>query len=542
MLTIRASKNEWQVHGLYLFSLNLNKTRLLPPAAWRPNMEGFVSDQENGDDVLRISLRKLLPRAKFFGGDDLTLSRLVSQPNEIQPGDALVILAECADPLAFACQAMARGACGIITEQLLPVPLVQCIVRDSGRTASKICNQLNENPASELLTIGVVGSSGKTTTALMVAAITRAAGFRTAYETDLGRGDGVVQSVPESRLTGPCQVSEFLTDARDAGSKVVVLELSDDFVRSSHFPLMNFDIVVLVGNNVSVRDPGQPSVLDLALHQVREGGIVVVNGDCRESLAASDRAGIPVLSYGMRNDVNVSAKIFEQHPGETTLMVTTGDVTAVMETPFTGPSMAASQLAALTVGMLMELPIHRAIDAITKIRTIPGRMQRVSHWDQASVVIDKSDNADRLGNSLRSLRRERCGGKLWVVASLGDNLSAPESAAMGRLAERYADFVIVTADEQGREPFLQKAHCWLDGVDKVSSPRLIADQKTAILWAMTQAKSGDTVLLTGRWKSESPEHQRRDIEAAIRLLGDVSREEHEAEPTILPHPSLYKSA
>lgn len=502
-------------------------------------MEG----KKNNCALTGVSLRKLFPRGKFFGGDDVLVSRVATDPAACQPGDLLAILGDCTDPMAAGCEAMARGAAGLLTEQLLPVPLTQCIVPDVGRAAAKLCDALYDSPSRSMLMIGVVGADGKTATSLLIAAMLRGAGHRTAYETDLGSCDGVVQSVAERRADSITSVSEFLADARDSGCAAAVVELSNAWVRSPVIRSISFDVIVLTGGKASSDDAVLAGSMDLALERLREDGVAIVNGDSPAAVAAADRAGVPTLTHALRRDADVSAKIFEQQPGATTLMVSAGDTTAMMETSLTGAALASNQLAAVTFGLLIELPLHRAIETATRVTSLPGRMQRLADYGSASVVLDAVGSASRLGQTLRSLRRERCGGKLWVVAAVPAGVPGSEAAACGRMAERYADHVILTSGAEGKGKFLAQTHEWLDGVDRVGAPRLVADRAAAIEWAIGQASAKDTILIAGGWPADSPALERAAIEADVKIVTEHRRRrDAEESPMILPHPAVQAGA
>jgi UDP-N-acetylmuramoyl-L-alanyl-D-glutamate--2,6-diaminopimelate ligase len=459
---------------------------------------------------------------------------------------------------------LARGAAGLLTEEILPVPLPQCVVSNADRAAAKLADALHGNPAEDLLIVGVVGAGGKTTTALLTAAMLRGLGQRTAYDTDLGSCDGVIQSAADSRQLGVLETSEFLADARDAGSAAVVLELSDDYLHSAGFRNLALDVLILTGGKQTPEDAGVACGLDLALEQLREGGVAIVNADSRAAMAAADRAGVPLLTYGLRGEANVSAKIFDQQPGETTLMVTTGDVTATMETGLTGPLMANNQLAAIAVGMLMQSPLHESIAALAKVRHIPGRLQRIGGWPTPAVMLDSCGSPQRLRGLLRGLRRERGAGRLWVVAAVGEGADSVDLAATGAVAEKYADRTIVTSASPTKAGFLSAAHDWLDGVKQPGKPRLIANRAAAIAWAIEQAGPADTIVVAGGWCSDAPALERSALaceeemirellqaraekpqpaQQATRSSGQQSGKQRGQQraaglPVILPHPAL----
>lgn len=489
-----------------------------------------------------VSLRNLLPGSRFVGSEDLHVFRVVSDAETCLPGDLFAILPDCEDPTEAGCQALARGAGGLLTEQLLPVPLPQCIVQDVDRAAAVVSDELFQKPADELLMVGIVGGDGKTTTALLVANLLRSQGIRTAYETDLGSCDGVIQTALQKRPGSVSATCEFLADARDAGATVAVLELSESLVRSAAFDHLNFDVLILTGGAGKRPSDGLAiTTEDIALERLRDGGAAIVNADCPASLAAADRAAVPTLTFGMRNEANITAKVFDQQPGETTLLVTAGDVTAVMESALTGPAMAMCQLAAVTAGLLMEFPLHQAIQSVVSLRQIPGRMQRIAEYGKPTVILDVCGSAKRLAAILRGLRRERNGGKLWVVASLECHMSSVDISAMGRVSEKYADETIVTVGESDKSDFLRVAHEWLDGVAKPQGPRLIADRQAAVDWALKNAKPQDIVLVAGGWGFDGPAKHRQRLDAdcsAIRERLDETSDFRADEPIILPFSSV----
>ncbi len=61
-------------------------------------------------------------------------------------------------------EAVRRGAAALVAERLMPVSVPQCLVESTPIAYGKICQALVGNPTQRMLTIGVVGTHGKTTT------------------------------------------------------------------------------------------------------------------------------------------------------------------------------------------------------------------------------------------------------------------------------------------------------------------------------------------------------------------------------------------
>ena len=86
--------------------------------------------------------------------------------------------------------AQSHGALGILTEQYLPTSLPQCIVDNVGDAFAQLAMKLAGNPCEKILTIGVVGTHGKTTAGLMIASMLKRIGKTVAYHTSLGASTG----------------------------------------------------------------------------------------------------------------------------------------------------------------------------------------------------------------------------------------------------------------------------------------------------------------------------------------------------------------
>lgn len=483
-----------------------------------------------------VSLRELFPRARFVGGDDIFAAGISRDPSACVEGHVVVIDCETPSPTEAAAMAMARGAAGIVCEQLLPCPLPQCIVTDCHHAVAIVADAVAGQPAKDVFTVGIVGTSGKTTTAILATKVLRAAGLRTGFYTNLGDSDGIVEATPNELINDAPGFSAWMSDARDAGCGVAVIELSEAMLRSHAVDAVAIDLLVITSNVQSTSEFG-PSVLELALERLSPAGLVLVSADSPQAVRRVDDAGARRVTYGLRRQADISAKIFEQVAGQTTLLVTANDCTAAMETSLTGPAMAANQLAAVAVGLLTEMPLENAIEEVSRVRGIPGRNQRFAELGSATVVLDTAGNSHRMSETLRGLRRERGNGQLWCIASVEPGTDEGTCAGIGASAQRFSDHVILTSSRGDKANFLQRAHAMLDGVADVARPRLVADRDTAIRWVMQRAAPDDIIVIAGGFATENPAAHRRALQADEATIREARKEQPQANeemPSTIP--------
>ncbi len=470
------------------------------------------------DPIATVSLRQLFHTATFFQCHDVVARDLALLPDDLMPGAVGVFRSGEHDPIEYAAKALANGAAAILTDQMLPCPLPQVIVGDVDLAACELVNELTGHPSERLLMIGVVGSAGKTTTALMVAGVLRAMGIRTAYETDLGSSDGIVQSTDQQPLSNGATLIQRFADATDASCGAAVIEFSSE-VAATHAGVM-FDLLIVTGAGDSNEKHFGPDPLTIALEYLAQDGVVVVPADHPKLVRRVDDAGHKRLTYGMRREADLSAKVFDHQPSETTLMVSCGDETAMMETKHCGEAMAMNQLAAIAVAMLLETALVDAIESVSRLPLIPGRMQWITGFENAGIVLDAGADSSRIATTLRTLRQQRCGGKLWCVMTLEQSHGRDGSLAVcGRLIERYADRVVLTSTDDSKPTFLQTAHCLLDGFREVTVARLVADRQRAIQWAVQHAAPNDTILVLGGLEAATAHDRRSRIHSLEKLIG-----------------------
>ncbi len=463
------------------------------------------------------SLRGLLPSAKFFAGNDVTFGEIADSAATASKGQLVVYRIGQDCPIQLVADAMARGAAGILTEQVLPCPLPQCVVGDVDLAVAEIRSHQLGRPDRKLLTVGVTGSAGKTSTTLLITSLLRASGIRTAYLCDLGDSDGVVQSTGDQTLATGTRLVEHLGDSVDAQCRAAIVEVSEDQARHGHYDSVQFDILVVSGS-ASGQDDFGPSGLQCLLDRVAAEGVVIASSDDKRACRAIREHGCRLLTYGVDRYGDVSVKVIEQSGGMSTLLLSHDNTTAAMETTLCGHAMAANHAAAAMVGLLIALPLETIAEQLGSLREIPGRGQRLAGAGRATVVMEAGGSPDRVLSALHSCRSMKASGQLWCVLALDGQTSPENLARYGTLMERFADQAIVTSRPEAQREFLSESHHLLDGVTHCVAFRLVANQKRALQWAMSQAKPADTVLVITGQKGQPARQQRSEIEAVKRWL------------------------
>jgi UDP-N-acetylmuramoyl-L-alanyl-D-glutamate--2,6-diaminopimelate ligase len=233
--------------------------------------------------------------------------------------------------------------------------------------------------------------------------------------------------------------------------------------------------------------------------------------------------------------------MIDQSGGMTTLMVTHRDTTAIMETALCGAAMAANHAAATMVGTLLDLKLPQIVESLSKLRSVPGRGERMQSLDQADVIVDVAGSPERSAAALRTARSMKGGGRLWCILAIDGAEDSQRLAQYGGLIERFATDGILTSARDTQSSFLKASHAVLDGVQKCAAMRLVADHERAIHWAVREAKPTDTILILGGIGGTTAYEKRSRLQTIARWVAEAREADSDAkEQKATPSLSIFQ--
>ncbi len=513
------------------------------------------------------SLAELLPNSRFFSGTDIHFHSIADTVGTCEAGQLVVYRIGLDCPESLICDALARGAAGILTEQILPVPLPQCIVPDTDRALSEIAAQKSvadsgTRPDQRLLTIGIVGENGKGTTAHCLATILRDIPCRVAYQTDLGHSDGIATDVSEQIQRTGVSLMQHLSDSADAGAAVSVFELDSNVLRCGGYDDIGLDVLVVTPGGFVKTDFG-PSAVQCAMECVRPDGVVVVGSDNRRGVAVTRAAGRSLLTYGVDTNADVSLRTLGVQDGVLTGMLRHEMNSALMESSLGQGVFTESLVAAAAVGIATNNPLVQIAESLSRLRELPGRCQAIASDDWNVAVASPKMSLDVAGSpqrmefvlnalgkqtearpdaviSMNSVVRARSfrKAKVWCVLAVSTHDDDAALAHYGRLFETMADQCVLTCAPDSKERFLSLSHSVLDGVKECAAIRLVADQDRAIAWAAHAASPDDTIVVLGGVNRNTPQTQRDDLQRLKEFMLQLQRDVAEVQSQHASLPSL----
>jgi len=159
---------------------------------------------------------------------------------------------------------------------------------------------------------------------------------------------------------------------------------------------------------------------------------------------------------------------------------------------------ASNLLAVLSVLLLMDVALDKALALLAQVRNASGRMERLGgKGEQPLVVIDYAHTPDALQSVLLALR-DHCRGRLICVFGCGGDRDSGKRPLMGAVASQYADEIVITDDNPRSEDAAVIAREIVSGIPSDKKVAVIHERATAISTALKSASADDVVVVAGK--------------------------------------------
>lgn len=366
------------------------------------------------------------------------------------------------------------------------------------------------DPSAALWMIGITGTNGKTSCSHWLANGLDGLGRKTATIGTLG--NGFAGALAGSSHTTPDAVSlqGLLAGYRDQGAAGVAMEVSSHALDQGRVAGVAFDVAVLTNlsrdhldyhgdmaayAHAKARLFDWPGLKAAVLNQDDEFGQRLLQ-DLRGGSART-------LSYGLdAGDIHCT-RLNLTAAGLNMRVATpwgTGDLAAAPIGRFN----AANLLACLGALLASDVALDAALEALSRVRPVDGRMQRLGGAGLPDVIVDFAHTPDALEKTLATLR-DLTTGRLICVFGCGGGRDKGKRLLMGGIAASRADRAIVTSDNPRNEDPSAIVADILEGMPPGQHVQL--DRAEAIRQAIADARPGDVVLIAGKGHEDYQEIQ-----------------------------------
>jgi UDP-N-acetylmuramoyl-L-alanyl-D-glutamate--2,6-diaminopimelate ligase len=430
------------------------------------------------------------------------LNRISDDSRTVERGDLFIAVRGWdSDGHDFLDAAAKRGAAAVMVEDATRSSLPSLIVREGRRAAAITAATAYRNPSHDLRLLGVTGTNGKTTTtSIMRHLFDEPAGSSASIGTLgvlVGSEGEMLPGGTGLTTPGPVELQRILRELVDRGVKTVAMEVSSHSLDQRRVDGIEFDTAVFT--NLTRDHLDYHGTMDAylkakarLLDYLKRGGAAVLNADAPEWSALNPVSR--VITFAVRNDADIRARNvrYTSEGSEWTLVTprSSADVTL----PLIGEVNVENTLAAAAVAYALGQPADSIAGRLSSVPQVAGRLEVIS--TRPTILRDYAHTPDALERTLLTARAFTRG-KLIVVFGCGGDRDKGKRPLMGGIAEKGADYAIVTSDN----PRTEDPDSIIDDIEsgmRGSNYERVTDRLAAIQRAIEVAEEGDIVLLAGK--------------------------------------------
>ncbi|MBT3419397.1 MAG: UDP-N-acetylmuramyl-tripeptide synthetase [Candidatus Magasanikbacteria bacterium] len=392
-------------------------------------------------------------------------------------------------------------------------------------------------PSEELIVIGITGTSGKSTTTMLLRKLLEKAGHTVASLSTIDfyiAGDNQLNDQKMTML-GRGQSQKFLRKAIKKECTIAIIESTSEGVLQYRHQYINYDMMVLTnlyaehidshGSFENYKKAKQVLFSHLAkgkrknIKGINIPKTIIVNGEVKEADEFLDVGGDQIGVFA-RNDKELH--IEKSRLDQAKHLILGRDVIANKEglhffvdkkefhAPMYGEHNVMNILTAMTIARSLDISWEDIEKTVKAYTNVPGRMEQIQEADQHGfkVIVDYAFEPVAMAKLYDILPLFTPKQIIHVLGATGGGRDIERRFTVGKFVGEKADIVIVTDedpyDDDPREIMDDVASAVRKTGKKDNETLYIIEKRDeAIVKAITLAKEGDLVVITGKGSEQA---------------------------------------
>lgn len=486
-----------------------------------------------------MKIKELLEKQDYEllqGSIETDISDIVYDSRHAGPGMLFVAIAgTVTDGHKYISEVISKGVSAVVVEKETEVenPDITMIKVADGRAALSLISQAFFGyPMEKMVSVGITGTKGKSTTAHMIKDIIEKSGKRCGLIGTVGiyidgKTEPAEHTTPESY-----DLQRYFAEMVKAGCEYVVMEVSSQGIKMKRVHGLMYDYGVFTNLSPDHIGPNEHKDFEeykwykSRLFQMCRTGII--NSDDEHWRDIVKEATCEIKTYGMKKGDMIASAIENVNEGGRLSVkfhsdgILEGDVIIGMP----GRYNAYNGMCAALVGMLLGVPEPVILQALEYMREVRGRLESVPTGKGFSVLIDFAHNGVSAKSVLNALR-EYHPSQIIAVFGCGGDRSRLRRYEMGEVVGNLAELAVVTSDNPRTEDVMDIVEDIKVGLSRTNGQYVvIPDRQEAVDYAVSKAGEGDIVILLGKGQEEYQEIQgvkypyseREAVENALKKL------------------------
>lgn len=407
--------------------------------------------------------------------------------------------------------ALQRGAVAYVADCVHDTDAPRLVVSDIRRALVVLARLYYNNVTDKLITVAITGTKGKSTTAYDMRYIlndwlSSQGKPDCALISSIDTYDGMTNA--ESHITTPevLELYQHFQHALDSGITHLVMEASSQAFKVGRVGGMTFDVGAFLNigeDHISpIEHPDFEDYFAAKLKLFDQCRIGCINTDVPYSERALSyaRGRCELISFGSHESDTVFCRSVEKRADGLYFTVRSPRYNGEFSITMPGLFNVSNALAAVAMSMALGIP-EDSVRRGLRVARVSGRMQVYESCDKnVTIIVDYAHNRMSFDALFRSTRAEYPGKMMISIFGCPGSHALQRRRDLGELSGQNCDFVYITEEDSGEEPFVQIA---ADIEKYVDAPHLVLeDRNECIRRAVCEETRPRVILLTGKGEEE----------------------------------------
>jgi UDP-N-acetylmuramoyl-L-alanyl-D-glutamate--2,6-diaminopimelate ligase len=427
-------------------------------------------------------------------------------------------------------EAIERGAEAVVLEEERKVSnRTMILVPNSRQALAKISSNFYGDPSSRIRLIGITGTNGKTTTTYLLESILKKAGYTVGVIGTINYRFGQKTTPAPNTTPESLELQKIIWEMLGEGTSHVIMEVSSHGLDLDRVYGCQFDGAVFTNFTSEHLDyhktleqyfeSKKKLFSDYLMKSQKKKRFAVTNHDDPKGEEITKGIDLPVIRYGLSPSCDITANQVVSSFEGLSCQIKTPKGNFSVHSKLIGNFNLYNILAAVAVGMGMDVPLETIKEGVEGLEGVSGRFEKVENKRDIHVIVDYAHTHDALERALLGLRgilesRPRNYGKMITVFGCGGDRDRTKRPLMGQVAGKYSDLAILTSDNPRTEDpltILEEVEKGLKslpikewGQNEMKLWRSkkgylkVPDRREAIRMAIRLAQPSDIVLIAGK--------------------------------------------
>ncbi len=460
-----------------------------------------------------MKLRKICEEIEYTllqGSLETEVRDIIYDSRKIAPETMFVcMVGAVTDGHKYIPDAVEKGASVIVLEKeeeaaQIPENITVLKVASARLALALMSAALFDHPARKLVTIGLTGTKGKTTTTYMIKKVLEMAGKKVGLIGTIGAMIGEEHLPSKNTTPESYELHRMFAAMVEAGCEYVVMEVSSQGLKLDRTAGILFDYGIFTNLSPDHIGPAEHASFEeymecksLLFRQCRIG---IVNADDEhvDGILKGHTCEVKTFSAEREADLMASDIGFINEDGKLGMHFNvTGCMDCQAKVHIPGRFSVYNSMVTMLVCHLAGISDEAILEGLSKVQ-VKGRVEMLPVSKDYTLIIDYAHNEVSTRSVLTTLM-EYHPKRLICVYGGGGNRSKLRRYDMGEVTGEMADLCVLTCDNPRDEEIRDINNDIKVGLARSNGKYIeIDDRKEAIAYCMKNAKPGDMIVLLGK--------------------------------------------